>query len=671
MKKVMEMKKRGKSEQLVYFEKAFEKLDEEYKEVKKRQEIAKYIYQELQLTPFHISGEFIDVHKRAIGGAMMKLTGIGDPSGVGEALSYLREADSRASKATSSKSDGALDAQIKKITGTQNDLRKLTMKQMASLLRSYGMKEKQISVLKRWDRVHVIRDLSTKAASDGMGDDMERFARGEKLRLQDQRQNYKERIQEIWRRQIVALTADVGNNDLATRSDMALGGSDSAKGVNDLSGDVDKDKDEEADDSDSSEDDDFADMMEMEMSNTGEANRLMTEQLRNNGEERAIGALNTQELSKDAREFAALQRQREEERQISLGMEQKGRSALGADKPKKKMKVVRRKITKTRPDGTQLVTFEFIINREKVEDVIAKKKQRESIERKRIERELKKKKKMAEDNHADRDSACVGHAMFEDEDNLPKDNVKARRGLKVKIKKETRLIQKKTPGPKKASHSKLTSSSKHSRAQVQESRKKKRMKLQEEAELYKSRVQGMGTNNRKARGSARYRMPHVILADYLDTVRSAAEKAVKVDAAFLKPVPRSLYPHYYTMISEPIDLGKIKEKNQKYEYNVADKFVADLELMKKNAITFNGQGSPLGNQAVDIWEFVKNTIEENSEKVHEMEEAVKLQRSGKKKKKAKDAPMNTANVVLDGVATQVNLGTNFEFELGDSDSDGS
>ena len=82
----------------------------------------------------------------------MKLTGIGDPSGVGEALSYLREADSRSSKASASNSDGALNAQIKKITGTQNDLRKLTMKQMASLLRSYGMKEKQIGVLKRWDR---------------------------------------------------------------------------------------------------------------------------------------------------------------------------------------------------------------------------------------------------------------------------------------------------------------------------------------------------------------------------------------------------------------------------------------------------------------------------------------------------------------------------------------
>ena len=41
VKKVMEMKKRQKKPELVYFEKAFEKLDGEYKEVKKRQETAK------------------------------------------------------------------------------------------------------------------------------------------------------------------------------------------------------------------------------------------------------------------------------------------------------------------------------------------------------------------------------------------------------------------------------------------------------------------------------------------------------------------------------------------------------------------------------------------------------------------------------------------------------
>jgi hypothetical protein len=41
MKKVLEIKARQKSPQLDYFEKALEKLDAEYKEAKKRQEIAK------------------------------------------------------------------------------------------------------------------------------------------------------------------------------------------------------------------------------------------------------------------------------------------------------------------------------------------------------------------------------------------------------------------------------------------------------------------------------------------------------------------------------------------------------------------------------------------------------------------------------------------------------
>jgi hypothetical protein len=41
MRKVLDVKSRQKSPQLEYFERAFEKLDAEYKEVKKRQEIAK------------------------------------------------------------------------------------------------------------------------------------------------------------------------------------------------------------------------------------------------------------------------------------------------------------------------------------------------------------------------------------------------------------------------------------------------------------------------------------------------------------------------------------------------------------------------------------------------------------------------------------------------------
>lgn len=187
--------------------------------------------------------------------------------------------------------------------------------------------------------MHVIRDLSTKAASDGMGDELERFARGEKLRLSDQRQNYTQRIQEIWRRQVVALTADAGN-EVAARSDLIVGSAKDATDVDGLS-DADEEKgDGSNDDSDSSDDDDFFAEMEMEMTNTGETNKLVSGLRGNDGV-----TLDSQELSKDAREFAALQRQREEERVIQEGLDKKS-NTLGIEKPKSAFKVIRRKITK-------------------------------------------------------------------------------------------------------------------------------------------------------------------------------------------------------------------------------------------------------------------------------------------------------------------------------------
>lgn len=189
-----------------------------------------------------------------------------------------------------------------------------------------------------YHRVHVIRDLSTKAASDGLGDDMERFARGEKLRISDQRHNYKERIQEIWRRQVAALSAE-GGNEVLSRSDMAI---ESVNDTTDVDGGSDVAEEQgSSHDSDSSDNDDFMTEIEMEMTNTGEANRLVSG-LRGLGN----GTLDTRELNKDARDFAALQRQREEERAIQAGLDQRNASSIGKDKQNKKSKVIRRKVTK-------------------------------------------------------------------------------------------------------------------------------------------------------------------------------------------------------------------------------------------------------------------------------------------------------------------------------------
>lgn len=63
--------------------------------------------------------------------------------------------------------------------------------------------------------------------------------------------------------------------------------------------------------------------------------------------------------------------------------------------------------------------------------------------------------------------------------------------------------------------------------------------------------------------------------------------------------------------------------------------MADFELMKINAIKFNGKGSALANDAVEIWQFVKTTVEQNREEFKHMEEAVRDQPSEKKTKKTK------------------------------------
>lgn len=366
-------------------------------------------------------------------------------------------------------------------------------------------------------------------------------------------------------------------------------------------------------------------------------------------------------------------------------------------------------VAQTHLDGRQEVSFEFIVQKEKVEEIIAK--IRSDPEGK------KKKKRSGEDidiNTVDVEDTCVGHAFFEDED-----NAKRSTKLGIKLKREAVKASKgRGPHAKKAAHSKLSSLAKHSHVEKQEQRKKKRLKLQEESELYKVNHRLKGTSNRKERGAARDRMPHVILADRFESVRAAVESRPTA-GAFHKPVPRNKYPDYYEKIHEPIDLQTIREKNRKYDYKkgahlllhlvsvglldlthttsnpfvlAATSFLRDFDLMRRNAINFNGKESLLAQEAIEIYEFVKSTIEQNKEEFDQMEEAVQDQANdGKRKKKikgsktksktsesscskatSKSAPMNTASVVLDGVATQVNLGTNLSFGFGgDSDSDDS
>ena len=526
---------------------ATQRLEDEWKTLKKKADLANYIYEELQLAPWQITTDFIDVHKKGVGSGMMKLTGLGDPSGIGNAFNLLRETESktgsRASIATSNKD---LEDRVKKITGTDNDLRKLNMTQMASILRSYGMQQKDIDVLRRWDRVHVIRDLSTKAASDNISDGLERFARGEKIRLSDQKKIYQERIQEIWNRQRASLMETGLSSDLSRGASMT-------DGIDDENGDKKKfdtvvGRDIGSDDED---EDGFEDEFDDAFKDTEKTNELVSNQLRSETEDsEAFRAHVVQKpkgkfLDREAMALAALQREREEEQAMQMGMntisqKELHRASMAANKNRR---VIRRKIVKTHPDGTQKVSFEFIIQPNEVKKILMEKS--EALDAKNT----KKKKKFDDDKLFFPPPNPVGHSVFEDENEgrivVQKKMVRVHRGKKSIVDDDY------SPARRKSLKGRNRGKA------VSEKKPKRKRSEDEDLETFISTNRRKGTSNRKERGAARERMPHVLLADRLEQIRASCEMRPN-SAAFHRPVDKS-FNVYHERIKNPIDLSTIRE----------------------------------------------------------------------------------------------------------------
>jgi hypothetical protein len=78
-KKLLDLSQTNRSitpEQIKFYEKAAAELDAMFKVQRQKYEIAEFIYEELQLTPWHLTGEFIDVHKKGEGTGELRFRGI-------------------------------------------------------------------------------------------------------------------------------------------------------------------------------------------------------------------------------------------------------------------------------------------------------------------------------------------------------------------------------------------------------------------------------------------------------------------------------------------------------------------------------------------------------------------------------------------------------------------
>ncbi|KAL7678574.1 hypothetical protein Plhal304r1_c099g0174601 [Plasmopara halstedii] len=195
------------------------KKDPVVRKLEKDIQVARYINEQLQLTPWNLTNNYVECHLQGKGSGMLQLGGIGDPTGRGEGFSFVRVPQSRAKKkdgeedaapTTESKisaETAAVQKAVAAVTGTTADLRKLKMKEAGDVLRNLGLADADIKKLRRWDRIHMVRELSSRATAHGVAGSLSKFARGARKSLSAQQQEYRKKCDVIYERQMDVLSS--------------------------------------------------------------------------------------------------------------------------------------------------------------------------------------------------------------------------------------------------------------------------------------------------------------------------------------------------------------------------------------------------------------------------------------------------------------------------------
>ncbi|XP_065616074.1 transcription initiation factor TFIID subunit 1-like [Quercus suber] len=187
---------------------------------------ASHIERELQITPWSLSSNFfacVVQGKENI--ERMEITGVGDPSGRGLGFSYVRTVPKAPMSSAMMKKKTVTGRGGATVTGTDADLRRLSMEAAREVLLKFDVCEEEIAKLTRWHRIAMIRKLSSEQAASGIQIDpttISKYARGQRMSFLQLQQQTREKCQEIWERQVQSLSAldrenesdSEGNSDL-------------------------------------------------------------------------------------------------------------------------------------------------------------------------------------------------------------------------------------------------------------------------------------------------------------------------------------------------------------------------------------------------------------------------------------------------------------------------
>lgn len=172
---------------------------------------------EVKVAPWNTTRAYIQAMR---GKCLLQLTGPADPTGCGEGFSYVRIPN----KPTQTKEEQ--ESQPKRtVTGTDADLRRLSLNNAKALLRKFQVPEEEIKKLSRWEVIDVVRTLSTEKAKAGE-EGMDKFSRGNRFSIAEHQERYKEECQRIFdlQNRVLAsaevLSTDEGESTASEESDL-------------------------------------------------------------------------------------------------------------------------------------------------------------------------------------------------------------------------------------------------------------------------------------------------------------------------------------------------------------------------------------------------------------------------------------------------------------------
>uniref|UniRef100_A0A224Z6D9 Transcription initiation factor TFIID subunit 1 n=1 Tax=Rhipicephalus zambeziensis TaxID=60191 RepID=A0A224Z6D9_9ACAR len=578
---------------------------------------------EVKAAPWNTTRAFISSVK---GKCLLQLTGVADPTSCGEGFSYVRVPN----KPQQSKEDGANQQPVKKtVTGTDADLRRLSLSNAKQLLRKFGVPEDEIKKLSRWEVIDVVRTLSTEQAKAGE-EAMSKFARGNRFSIAEHQERYKEECQRIF---------DLQNRVLSSNEVLST--------------------DEDSSSEDDSDIEEMGKNIENMLSNKKTSSQLSHE--REEAERRELQKLimgedscagdDKKKKDKDGKQKSdkdddnasmASLRSNENGRILKIFRtfrNNKGREYVRIETVRKPAVIDTYVRIRTTKDPNFIRQFASTLDEHQKEEI--------RKERRRIQEQLRRLKRNAEKEkhlpmrkkpkkeqpqlklkcgacgaigHMRTNKACpqyqpmaplppVQVAMTEEQEEeeegcgLQDDNL-------VKV-DETRVVL-----------------SKQLIKHADEIRRKSLvLKFPKEAMALKKRRRAGTVLHcdylRKPNKSANRRRtdPVVTLSILLETILNEMRDLPDTQP-FWHPVSAKVVPDYHKIITIPMDLQRIREKVHEKRYQSREEFLVDVNQIVENSTLYNGPKSPLTQAAQSMLELCIKRFAEKEDKLMRLEKAI-------------------------------------------------